>query len=228
MTELAKNAKNFFSRLSTNNNKLWFDEHRDEYEDKILEPSKEFAMELGAELKRISPNIIVDPRVNKSLFRINRDIRFSKDKTPYKTHLAIFFWEGTAPKMECPGFYFHADSEEVTVGTGLYRFPKEILGRYREIVGDKTQNRSLSRILNKIEKKGFIIGGEHYKRLPKGADPDIPSPNLLLHNGLYVSKTIPNNNRLPDLKALSLSSFQDTIALHRWLVKLCSGEKFVL
>jgi len=225
MTKLAKNAKNFFSRLSVNNDKLWFDEHRDEYDTKILEPSKEFAMELGTELKRISPHIVVDPRVNKSLFRINRDVRFSKDKTPYKTHLAIFFWEGTAPKMECPGFYLHIDNEEVTVGTGLYQFPKNILNSYREIVGDKAQNISLSNILNKIGNKGFIIGGEHYKRIPKGSDPDIPSPNLLLHNGLYVTKSNPNNNRLPDLKELSLSFFKDTMDLHRWLVRLCSGKK---
>ncbi len=83
MTELAKNAKSFFSRLSENNNKIWFDSHREEYNKKILEPSKEFTIELGNQIKKISPNIIVDPRVNKSLFRINRDIRFSKDKTPY-------------------------------------------------------------------------------------------------------------------------------------------------
>ena len=222
MTNLAKNARSFFSRLSVNNNKIWFDEHREEYDKKILEPSKEFAMELGTELKKISPHVIVDPRVNKSLFRINRDVRFSKDKTPYKIHLAIFFWEGTAPKMECPGFYLHIDSEEITVGTGLYQFPKNILIRFRKFAGDKSQNRSLSRIINRIENKGFLIGGEHYKRIPKGTDPDIPSPNLLLHNGLYVSKSYPNNNRLPELKELCLSSFKDTIILHRWLVRLCS------
>ena len=224
MTELAKNAKSFFSRLSVNNNKIWFDEHRGEYDKKILEPSKEFTVNLGNALKMISPHVIVDPRVNKSLFRINRDVRFSKDKTPYKTHLAIFFWEGTAAKMECPGFYLHLDSEEVLVGAGLYQFPKKILNRFRKFAGDETQNRSLSRILNRIENKGFIISGEHYKRIPKGTDPDIPSPNLLLHNGLYVTKSFPNNNRLPDLKELCFSSFKDAINLHRWLVKLCSGN----
>jgi len=224
MTELAKNAKSFFSRLSVNNNKIWFDEHREEYDDKILEPSKEFAIELGSELKKISPHVIIDPRVNKSLFRINRDIRFSKDKTPYKTHLAIFFWEGTAPKMECPGFYLHINSDEVSVGTGLYQFPRDILNRFRKIAGDKSQNKSLSSIINRIENKSYIIGGEHYKRIPKGTDPDIPAPNLLLHNGLYVSKSFPNNNNLPELKELCASSFKDTINLHRWLVGLCSGN----
>ena len=224
MTQLAKNAKSFFSQLKANNNKPWFDEHREEYDKKILEPSKEFTVELGSGLKKISPNVIVDPRVNKSLFRINRDIRFSKDKTPYKTHLAIFFWEGTAPKMECPGFYLHIESDTVMVGTGLYHFPKNILNKYREIVGDKIQNKSLSRILNRIENKGFVVGGKHYKRIPKGADPDIAAPNLLLHNGLYTSKSYPNNNRLPALKELCLSSFKDMIELHRWLVKLCFGN----
>ena len=224
MTKLAKNAKSFFSRLAENNNKIWFDSHREEYDKKILEPSKEFTVELGNEIKKISPNIIVDPRVNKSLFRINRDIRFSKDKTPYKTHLAIFFWEGTAPKMECPGFYLHMDSSEVMVGTGLYKFPKNLLNKYRKIVGDKKQNKVLSGILSNIEIKDFIIGGEYYKRIQKGSDPDIPFPNLLLHNGLYVSRTYPNNNNLPDLRELCLSGFKETLDLHRWLVELSFGS----
>ncbi len=126
--------------------------------------------------------------------------------------------------MECPGFYLHMDSDGVTVGTGLYKFPKNLLNKYRKIVGDKKQNKVLSRIMNRIENKGFIIGGEYYKRIQKGSDPDIPSPNLLLHNGLYVSRTYPNTDNLPDLKELCLSGFKETLNLHRWLVELSFGS----
>ena len=84
--------------------KAWFDSHRQEYDDYVLNPAKNFIHDMGQVLKKTSPNVIADPRVNKSLFRLNRDIRFSKDKTPYKTHLAIWFWEGTSKRMECSGF----------------------------------------------------------------------------------------------------------------------------
>jgi uncharacterized protein (TIGR02453 family) len=97
----------FFKELAENNDKLWFDAHRGDYEHHVLGPARYFIVALGDRLKSIAPKIQADPRVNKTLFRINRDTRFRHDKTPYKTHLALWFWEGTRPRMECSGFYFH-------------------------------------------------------------------------------------------------------------------------
>ncbi|MEE8298440.1 MAG: TIGR02453 family protein, partial [Thermodesulfobacteriota bacterium] len=89
----------FFKDLEKSNTKKWFEENRKIYEKNVLEPAQEFVMEMGERLKSISPKIVAIPKTDKSIFRIYRDMRFSKDKTPYKTHLGIFFWEGPKKKL---------------------------------------------------------------------------------------------------------------------------------
>ena len=80
----------FFKDLEENNTREWFEEHRSIFEKNVMEPAQEFVMEMGERLKSISPKIVAIPKTDKSIFRIYRDVRFSKDKTPYKTHLGIF------------------------------------------------------------------------------------------------------------------------------------------
>ncbi len=115
MKQFPADLKHYFSHLKKNNNKPWFEKHRTEYQDKVLEPAMEFVAAVGGKIRKFAPNIVADPRINKSIFRIYRDVRFSKDKTPYKTHLAVFFWEGSAPKLENPGFYIHMDDVEIFI-----------------------------------------------------------------------------------------------------------------
>ena len=222
MNNLASDAKKFFSQLSKNNNKLWFDAHRSEYDENILAPAKELVMRLGEELQKFAPGIIADPRINKSIFRINRDIRFSKDKTPYKTHIAILLWEGNAPKMENPGFYAHISANEITVGTGLYRFPKDILEAYRNRIQIERENKNLNKIITSLMEKGYNISGEHYKRFPAGFSTNLENPQLLLHNGISAWRTLSNNLNSPDLLSLCKAIFKETIGLHKWLVELCT------
>ena len=88
-----KKFTKFFADLAMNNNKLWFNEHKPDYEQFVLGPSKLFVIAMGERLSELSPDINAIPMVNKSLFRLNRDTRFSKDKSPYKTNVGIFFWE---------------------------------------------------------------------------------------------------------------------------------------
>ena len=188
MIQFPADVKHYFSRLKKNNNKLWFEKHRTEYQEKVLEPAMEFVALAGTQIQKFAPKIIADPRVNKSLFRIYRDVRFSKDKTPYKTHLAIFFWEGSAPKLENPGFYMHIDDVEILIGSGLHYFPKNILSAFRETIQNKSTNKKLQLILEDIKKKGFEVGREYYKRMPPGYDSNLKNAYLLLYNGLHVWK----------------------------------------
>src|SRR5438876_5955775 len=84
----------FLRDLRANNNKAWFDAHRKVYEEYLLEPAKQFVLDAGERLRKIAPGIHAEPRVQGgSILRINRDTRFSKDKSPYKNHLDFFFWE---------------------------------------------------------------------------------------------------------------------------------------
>lgn len=215
-------VKHYFSRLKKNNNRLWFEKHRPEYQKNVLEPAMEFVSIVGGNIKKFAPKIVADPRIDKSIFRIYRDVRFSKDKIPYKTHLAIFFWEGSARKIENPGFYIHLDDVEIFVGSGLHIFPKNVLSPFRNIIQDKSSNKKLQTILTNLKKKGFKISGEHYKRMPLGYDPNIKNPHWLLYNGLSVWKSFPNNGKIKDVAELSTQCYKDTNILHKWLVKLCA------
>ena len=116
-----KNTIIFFVELMMNNEKPWFDANRHRYDADAIEPAKQLVEELGAELQQFRPGIHAIPKVNKSLFRINRDVRFSTNKDPYKTNLAIMFWEGTRKRMECPGLYIHVDTGSFFWGMGLYQ-----------------------------------------------------------------------------------------------------------
>ncbi len=124
----------FFEELRKNNSKEWFEEHREDYENHVRTPSREFVIAMGNRLKDISPYVHAEPKVNRSLFRIHRDIRFSRDKSPYKTVMGIWFWDGSRHRMECSGYYFHLEPPNLMLGVGVYIFPKSMLKLYRDSV----------------------------------------------------------------------------------------------
>ena len=103
--------------ISENNDKTWFDANRDRYEEHWLAPARDFVDAMGDELREIAPDIIAEPKVNGSIRRINRDTRFSRDKTPYKDHLDIGFWEGDKKNM-LSGFWFRIGPESVGAPAG--------------------------------------------------------------------------------------------------------------
>src|SRR4030042_462972 len=113
----------FFRGLKKNNNREWFGAHRDVYESHVLAPAKAFVVDMGRRLKEIPPEIVAVPRINKSIFRLNRDTRFSSDKSPYKPNLGLYFWEGPRSRMESPGFYVHLESPTRLVGAAYSMFP---------------------------------------------------------------------------------------------------------
>lgn len=126
--------------LEDTNTKAFFDAHRDTFRDGVVEPAKALVTDLGERLRRsVAPDLVAEPRVNGSLFRINRDIRFSADKSPYKTQQAMFLWEG-ADKKSSPGFYLSVGGHEVGVGVGYMALPD--LDRWRAaIAGDDARLR---------------------------------------------------------------------------------------
>jgi uncharacterized protein (TIGR02453 family) len=131
---------------------------------------------MGRRLKEISPNIVSVPRINKSIFRLNRDTRFSLDKTPYKPNLGLYFWEGPRSRMESPGFYVHLEPPTFLLGAGYYMFPEGLLERYRRAVQHPKLGKDLDAILKKIARTtDFELGGKHYKRVPSGYDPTHPN-----------------------------------------------------
>jgi uncharacterized protein (TIGR02453 family) len=178
-------AADFLSKLTKNNNKEWFESHREDYKTMFLEPAQEFVIEMGTKLQTIRPNIIAVPKVDKSIFRLHRDVRFSKDKLPYKTNLGILFWEGDDKKLESSGFYLHIEPKYFFIGGGTYLFSDTMIKVYREALSDKTAGDQIAAAIKKMKKAGYQVGGQHFKRLPKGFNEDFAHRDLLLYNGLY-------------------------------------------
>lgn len=218
-----KCTSTFLRQLEKNNNREWFEEHRKQYEENFLFPAVDFVIQFGAKLSKIAPDVIAIPKVDKSIFRLHRDIRFSKDKLPYKTNLGMYFWEGDRVKMECPGFYVHVDTKSIFIGSGVYEFTKETLEIYRNAVDDPHKGAELDKAVKKILKKGtYSLGGKKYKKTPKGFDPESPYAEYLLYNGLYCSyetKDIKDING-QEFQALCLKVCKDLMPLHRWFVDL--------
>jgi len=218
-------AVRFYEELTTHNNREWFQENKIRYQDGVLKPAQAFVETLGERLKILSPAFQYDSRTSGvgSILRIYRDIRFSKDKTPYKTHLGIVFWEGNHKKMENPGFYFHLDPTGAVFYSGFHHFTSAFLRAYREAVHDKQIGEELISILKDImEVEGYEFGGEHYKRVPSGYEKDHPRADLLKYKGLWGKSPVipPKLISSPELVDVCFDYALQMIPFHKWLVEV--------
>jgi uncharacterized protein (TIGR02453 family) len=158
------------------------------------------------------------------VFRIFRDVRFSKDKTPYKTHIAgMIPVKRSANVMETPvALYFHVGLETF-VGAGLYMMDGPVLARYRAAVVDDKRGKELTQILAKLERAGFDTSSMHHdilKKVPKGFDPEHPRAELLKRKGLGVSFSAPPKALLtsPKLTTWLADHAKKAVPLVEWLV----------
>jgi uncharacterized protein (TIGR02453 family) len=221
-----KETLDFLANLKLNNNREWFNKHKREYQEYFLEPAKSFVVTLGERLQTaISKEIRYDLRLNGSgsIMRIYRDVRFRKDKTPYNTRLRTVFWEGEGKKMAHPGYFIAFDAAGGGIYGGLHRFNRVELESYRNSVitslGDE-----ISEVIHLLNKKNYKVGGEHYKRTPRGYDNSHPRANLLKFNGLYaVSPTIePDLFTDPKIIDVCLEHCLNMVPLHNLLMKITS------
>ena len=212
----------FFRTLKENNNKPWFDQNREVYDDYVLGPAKSFVVAMGVRLKEIVPSINADPRTNKSLFRINRDIRFSKDKSPYKTHMGLVFWDGDLPRMESSVFYFHLEPDRIMLGTGIYKFTRPQLEEYRNSVVHSRYGKELSKIYGELTGKGFDFGGKNYKKIPRNFDGEHENADLLLYDGMHAGKdfNIPDEFFSKDFIGFCFKIFEEMLPVQKWLSQL--------
>ncbi|MFV1981777.1 MAG: DUF2461 domain-containing protein, partial [Rhodothermia bacterium] len=169
-------ALQFFADLKQNNDRDWFNANKSTYLNEVVEPAKAFILALGGMLTDLNPGVNYDTRMNGagSMFRIYRDVRFSKDKSPYKTHLGMVFWLGSGKKTESPAFYVGMSNEGAGVHGGMWRFQKETLAAYRAAVDDPSTGDELAEIIENLRSAGYEVGGYTYKRVPRGVDPEHP------------------------------------------------------
>jgi len=165
----------FFRDLKANNNRDWFNANRSRYEDHVKEPLLALIRDFAIPLRSISPHFLAIPRVGGSLFRIYRDIRFSKDKRPYKEAAGVHFRHQLGKSAHAPGFYLHLGPGEVFAAVGIWGPGSKELRAIREhIVDDPELWTQVSQ--NPSFLKVYSTKYEHdkLKRAPKGFDPNHP------------------------------------------------------
>lgn len=165
----------FVRELRANNDRDWFQANKARYESAIVESSLAFISDFDARLETISRHFDAIPkRVGGSLFRIYRDTRFAKDKTPYKTHVGIHFRHRQAKDVHAPGFYLHLEPDRVFAGAGIWRPGKESLAGIRQAIADDPDGwRAVSEQPPFADR--FRLDGERLKRPPRGFDADHPA-----------------------------------------------------
>jgi uncharacterized protein (TIGR02453 family) len=176
----------FFRELTENNNRPWFNENKDRYYEVVVNPMCEFIIAVAPRLKKISPHYVADPRPHGgSMFRIYRDTRFSRDKTPYKTHAACHFRHTAGKDAHAPGFYAHLAVEGLHFGGGIWRPPSRHLGLIRERISDNPVEWGRIRNARAIRDRGGIRG-DSLVRAPRGYDPEHMHIDDLKRKSFYV------------------------------------------
>jgi uncharacterized protein (TIGR02453 family) len=164
----------FLRDLKKNNRREWFAENKERYESVVRDPLLTFVSEFESRLHRISPRLVADPRpVGGALFRIHRDVRFSKDKSPYKTHAGLRFPHEGGGDVHTPGYYLHLEPGSVFAGGGIWHPDPKTLKSVRDaIVEDPKQWKRVTSA--KSFRATCRLGGDALQRPPRGYDPDHP------------------------------------------------------
>ena len=168
-----KKFLSFFRRLAKNNNREWFNEHKAEYKQVVVEPLTAFIGLMAPRLDKISKHFIADPRANGgSMFRIYRDVRFAKDKSPYKLHAACQFRHELGKDAHAPGFYLHISPQEVVFGGGIWMPPNPVLAKIRDTIVQNPEEWKRIKTNRAIKETCGGIRGDGLKRPPRGYDPE--------------------------------------------------------
>jgi uncharacterized protein (TIGR02453 family) len=158
----------FLRDLRANNDRDWFRANRSRYDQAVLEPALRFVVDFEPRLREISAHFVADPRpVGGSLFRIHRDTRFSRDKSPYKTQTGIQFRHELGRDVHAPGFYVHLAPDEVFVGAGIWHPDAATLAAIRSAIDEQPERWGEARA-------HLTLAGESLRRAPSGYDPRHP------------------------------------------------------
>jgi len=174
-----KESVQFLKDLKENNNRDWFTQNKAEYEQSIKLPAKAFGDVMAIHLEALT-GLVHQPKI----FRINRDLRFSRDKTPYNTHLHISFF----PEIDIPApprWFFALETDRLVFGAGVFGFEKQDLDSFRARIVGK-DGAKLAETLETLSSDGLRLGEPHLKRVPSGYPKDHPQADLLRHKGLTV------------------------------------------
>ncbi|HEY7392499.1 MAG TPA: DUF2461 domain-containing protein [Bryobacteraceae bacterium] len=181
----------FFRGLARNNNREWFQPRKQVFEDQVKQPMRTLVESVNAALTGFAPEFVTEPE--KAIYRIYRDTRFSKDKTPYKTHIAASF-RRSGPGHSDAGYYFALSHKEVAIGGGIYMPEPPALLAIRNHIAERHDE--LRRLLRARQVRELLgeLQGEQLSRVPKGFASDHPAADLLRFKRFILYVELP-----PDL-----------------------------
>jgi uncharacterized protein (TIGR02453 family) len=217
-------ALTFFKELKRHNAKPWFEAHKDQYLVDVVSPMRELVEELDVRFARSAPEITGDPK--RSIFRIYRDVRFSKDKTPYKTHAACWFWHkdadakvGERAEFGSAGFYFHLEPGNSQLGAGMWMPPRPALNLIRDAIAAKpaafekvVREPTFVKRFSGLDQEGMLA------RLPRGFAPDHPAAAWLKYQSFTAGRKLSDRDVTGSRLAKRLDEeFARLLPLVRWL-----------
>lgn len=222
-----KQGIEFLDKLSKNNTKVWFETNRHIWEKTILEPNKAFVEDMGETLQILVPTIKAIPKVSGSLFKIYRDVRFSKDKTPLKSKIGFIFWQGLAHRMSSSCFYMQYTKDEYYIASGMRCFKNELLKTYRKYIKNEKNRIILHNILQELKSKGYNLPEPKYKKIPKEFNKDDKYIYLSLYAGLFVYKEYKIDEVFYTVELLDkvFSIYEDMHPLQKWVYEMTLTHK---
>lgn len=218
-TGFSDDTLRFLAELAQHNDRAWFDANRERYERELLAPQRAFVDAIGAEFSAIDPLVHCEPAVNRSIYRINRDTRFSRDKSPYKTYADMWFWRGVDRKLS-PGYFVRIVPEAIWVGGGRHFMRPEDLAKYRAAVIAEDTGSELAETMGDLAADGYTLGEQTLKRVPRGFDAGHPRADLLRYTAVHaieVAKPAPAEFTGTGFVDWCMARFERTRPLIEWL-----------
>ena len=208
----------FFKELASNNHKLWFDENRKTYENYVKKPFAVFIQDLIDRFKTVYPDI--EPEAKNAIFRINRDIRFSKDKTPYKLFASALLSPTGRKNISNPGFYLELNPEKMAVYGGIYMPDNTQISKIRQYIAE--HQKAFSEVISQPDfmNKYGEIQGEKQTRIPKELKEAGEVQPLIYNKQWYITAELPPETILQDnLMEIFMDYFQTALPLHNFINK---------
>ncbi len=204
----------FLRELGENNSRDWFKEHKADYEAQVRQPALAFIRAMAPELARFAPEFTAEDRkVGGSLMRVHRDVRFSKNKLPYKTNIGIQFRHRQGKDVHAPGFYLHIEAHEVFVGAGIWHPEADTLKKIRGYI-DAHPTRWQDVLENNEFAQWFHMSGDALKRPPRGYDVGHPLiEEIKRKDFIAIAPLVPELMLEPDLPALIGGYFEVSVPL---------------
>jgi len=214
----------YLRNLKRHNERAWFEAHRAEYEGDVKAPMRELIEEMDVRLARLAPEIIGDPK--RSMFRIYRDIRFSTDKSPYKTHASCWFYHrdgtrgvGREAAGGGAGFYFQIAPGDSFSGGGMWMPPREALTKLRDAIAEDPKGfAKIAADKRVLRRFGGLDEDAMLRRVPRGFAPDHPGARWLKFQSFVTGRALSDTQAVSArLPALLEADFRLMLPLVRWI-----------